>query len=118
MRQAPQGKHEEREPSSACTYLLVFAAAAMLGFLSFNFFSIIKVSHVHISIAHAHKTTAFCAFIGCKLGSEDSLGEAPSPLLPRPVAPPRAADSCCCPPLVRADINRRSRPGKRRAAAR
>ena len=43
------------------------ACSAHAGFLTFNFHHIIKVSHIHLSLAHSHRTTAFCAFAGCKL---------------------------------------------------
>ncbi|GAX79750.1 hypothetical protein CEUSTIGMA_g7191.t1 [Chlamydomonas eustigma] len=56
--------------------LVVIAALALgAGFLTFNFHHIIKVSHIHLSLAHSHRTTAFCAFAGCKL-TED-LQDAP-----------------------------------------
>lgn len=50
-----------------------FAACLLLsaGFLIFNFQHILAISHIHISLAHSHRTTAFCAFAGCKLGQGD-----------------------------------------------
>lgn len=37
------------------------------GFLAYNFQHIMRVSHIHLSLAHSHRTTAFCAFAGCRL---------------------------------------------------
>lgn len=55
----------QTNPGNICGYLLVLCASVIVGFLTFNFFLMLKVSHVHLSLAHHHRTTAFCAFIGC-----------------------------------------------------
>ena len=37
------------------------------GYFAFNFQHIMVVSHLsHLSLGHSHRTTAFCAFAGCK----------------------------------------------------
>lgn len=76
--------HDTKEPKSggAAWKTLVLAVLAILcGFLTFNFHYIISTSHVHISLAHHHKTTAFCAFIGCKLDPEGkSIAESAVPV--------------------------------------
>ncbi len=51
-------------------YLVVGILALGCGFLSFNMQHILKLTHIHISLAHSHKMQSFCAFIGCKLTEE------------------------------------------------
>eukprot|EP00798_Chlamydomonas_sp_ICE-L_P012331 gene12331-15505_t len=48
--------------------LIVVAILSIgVGFLAFNFHHILRVSHVHISLAHHHRSHAFCSFTGCNL---------------------------------------------------
>eukprot|EP00195_Chlamydomonas_chlamydogama_P006959 CAMPEP_0202890758 /NCGR_PEP_ID=MMETSP1392-20130828/1065_1 /ASSEMBLY_ACC=CAM_ASM_000868 /TAXON_ID=225041 /ORGANISM="Chlamydomonas chlamydogama, Strain SAG 11-48b" /LENGTH=281 /DNA_ID=CAMNT_0049574389 /DNA_START=136 /DNA_END=978 /DNA_ORIENTATION=- len=67
----------EAQPNEGKTWKLIVLCVLAIGcgFLTFNFHHIIKVSHIHVSLAHHHRTTAFCAFVGCKL-TED-LQDAP-----------------------------------------
>ena len=57
----------------ACAPVHCLHAGSRAGFLAFNFQHIIQVSHIHLSLAHSHRTTAFCAFAGCRL-TEDMQG--------------------------------------------
>lgn len=69
-----QGSLEPRDPhpksSRAWRTMVLMLLAIGCGCLVYNFHTIITTSHFHISLAHQHKSTAFCAFLGsrCKDG--------------------------------------------------
>lgn len=65
----PEEQQQQRNSSWTSWRTLVTLFLALgCGFLTFNFHYIINAAHIHVSLAHHHRTTAFCAFTGCKLG--------------------------------------------------
>ena len=87
-----EASRAEAKAAGAGWKTLVLAILAVLcGFLTFNFHYIITTSHVHISLAHHHKTTAFCAFIGCKLNPEGKSWSQPSSYMSAATTPLRLA---------------------------
>lgn len=57
---------KNREEIGFCKLICLAVLALGAGFLAFNFQHIMKVSHIHLSLSHSHRATAFCAFAGCK----------------------------------------------------
>lgn len=99
---APKGQDREAaapKPASWQAYFIIMLLALCCGFLAFNFHYILQASHIHITLAHHHRTTAFCAFSGCKLGGQGRGELAWSTMLAR-VLPTQTGHllilSCCC----------------------
>ncbi|GLI68829.1 hypothetical protein VaNZ11_013371 [Volvox africanus] len=62
----------QEKPQSPWKLVLIGLLALACGFLTMNFHHILRTTHIHLSLAQHHKTTAFCAFAGCKLGVDGS----------------------------------------------
>ena len=73
---APVADAPERGSAATTTKaVLTLFLALVCGFLTFNFHWVLRAAHVHVSLSHHHRTTAFCAFTqSCKL-SEHGQGK-------------------------------------------
>lgn len=62
-------------PEDIGMYRLAVLAVLGLGcgFLAFNFQHILAISDVRLSLAHSHRSTAFCAFEGCRLKKRNHM---------------------------------------------
>ncbi|KAG2499241.1 hypothetical protein HYH03_002820 [Edaphochlamys debaryana] len=55
------------KPQNPLKTVLIALLALACGFLTMNFHHILKTTHIHLSLSHHHKASAFCAFTGCQM---------------------------------------------------